>query len=76
MCRYSPWIGTANFDNRSFRLNFESSLLFEDAAVAGELAQLIEREFASAPRVRPERDRPLLTARLPEALARLMAPLL
>ena len=69
-------IGSANFDQRSFRLNFESSLLFEDPAVAGQLAELIEREFASAPRVRPERDRPLLSARLPEALARLMAPLL
>ncbi|QNN45272.1 cardiolipin synthase [Thermomonas brevis] len=69
-------IGSANFDHRSFRLNFEASLLFEDAAVAGELAQLIEREFASAPRVRADRPRPLLSVRLPEALARLMAPLL
>jgi cardiolipin synthase len=69
-------IGSANFDNRSFRLNFESSLLLEDAGVATELAQLIEREFASAPRVRADRPRPLLSARLPEALARLLAPLL
>ncbi len=69
-------IGSANFDHRSFRLNFESSLLFDDADIAGELAQLVEREFASAPRVRADRPRPLLTARLPEALARLMAPLL
>ena len=69
-------IGSANFDNRSFRLNFESSLLFEDEAVAADLAQAIEREFASAPRVRDDRARPLLGARIPEALARLMAPLL
>ena len=69
-------IGTANFDHRSFRLNFEASLLFEDAGVAAELAQVIERDFASAPRVRNDRARPLLGARLPEALARLMAPLL
>ena len=69
-------VGSANFDHRSFRLNFESSLLVDDAGVAGALAQLVEREFASAPRVRPDRERPLLTARLPEALARLMAPLL
>lgn len=69
-------VGSANFDHRSFRLNFESSLLFDDAAVAEALAQLVEREFSSAPRVRPDRERPLLTARLPEALARLMAPLL
>ena len=69
-------IGTANFDHRSFRLNFEASLLFDDAGVAADLAQVIEREFASAPRVRNDRARPLLGARLPEALARLMAPLL
>ena len=69
-------IGSANFDHRSFRLNFEASLLFDDPTVAADLAQIIEREFASAPRVRNDRDRPLLGARLPEALARLMAPLL
>ena len=69
-------IGSANFDHRSFRLNFEASLLFDDPGVAAELAQLIEREFAAAPRVRNDRARPLLGARLPEALARLMAPLL
>lgn len=69
-------IGSANFDHRSFRLNFEASLLFEDAGVAATLAQQIEREFAFAPRVRPDRPRPLWRARLPEALARLLAPLL
>ena len=69
-------IGTANFDHRSFRLNFEASLLFDDPGVAAELEQVIERDFASAPRVRNDRERPLLSARLPEALARLMAPLL
>lgn len=45
--------------------------------MASDLAQVIEREFASAPRyLRNDRARPLLGARLPEALARLMAPLL
>jgi cardiolipin synthase len=69
-------IGSANFDPRSFKLNFEVSVLFRDAAIAAELARLIEGEFASAPRVRAERARPLWTARLPEALARLLSPLL
>jgi cardiolipin synthase len=69
-------IGSANFDSRSFRLNFEVSVLFRDAAIAAELARLIEGEFASAPRVRAERARPLWSARLPEALARLLSPLL
>ncbi|MGJ4803286.1 cardiolipin synthase [Luteimonas sp. SDU82] len=69
-------IGSANFDHRSFRLNFEVSVLFDDARLCGELAQLIEGELASAPRVRQGRHRSLLGARLPEALARLLSPLL
>ncbi|RPD85313.1 cardiolipin synthase [Luteimonas sp. 100069] len=69
-------IGSANFDHRSFRLNFEVSVLFDDTGVAAALAQHIESEFAHAPRVQRGRRRPLLTARLPEALARLCSPLL
>ncbi|MGY1521226.1 cardiolipin synthase [Luteimonas sp. A482] len=69
-------VGSANFDHRSFRLNFEVSVLLEDAEMAAALAQLIEGELASAPRVRQDRPRGLLTARLPEALARLLSPLL
>ena len=69
-------LGSANFDARSFRLNFEVSVLFRDATIAAALARLIEGEFASAPRVREQRSRSLWTVRLPEALARLMSPLL
>jgi cardiolipin synthase len=69
-------IGSANFDHRSFRLNFEVSLLFHDARVASELERVIEIDFAQAPRVRVDRDRPLWRSRLPEALARLVSPLL
>ncbi len=69
-------IGTANFDNRSFRLNFEVSMLFHDHDIAAALARLIEHEFLSAPCVRDDRRRPLLQVRLPEALARLGSPLL
>jgi cardiolipin synthase len=69
-------IGSANFDHRSFRLNFEVSMLFRDAGLADELAHLISGEFTLAPRVRSDRPMPLWTARLPEALARLVSPLL
>lgn len=69
-------IGSANFDHRSFRLNFEVSMLFHDAGVAAELERLVEGEFSHAPRVRDDRDRPLLGVRLPESLARLLSPLL
>lgn len=69
-------IGSANFDHRSFRLNFEASLLVEDPALAQALKQQFEQDFTHAPRVRSDRPQPLLTARLPEALARLLSPLL
>jgi cardiolipin synthase len=69
-------IGSANFDHRSFRLNFEICLLFSDAGVAADLAALVEGEFANAPRVREDRDHSLLRSRLPEAFARLLSPLL
>jgi cardiolipin synthase len=69
-------IGSANFDARSFRLNFEVSVLFRDTTIAADLHRLIEGEFASAPRVREHRPSGLWTVRLPEALARLMSPLL
>jgi cardiolipin synthase len=69
-------IGSANFDSRSFRLNFEVSMLFRDSGVAAALAQLIEGEFAHAPRVRTDRPRSLWRVQMPEALARLLSPLL
>jgi len=69
-------VGSANFDPRSFQLNFEVSVLFRDADVAAALAQLIEGEFARAPRVREQRSQSLWTVRLPEALARLLSPVL
>jgi cardiolipin synthase A/B len=72
----SAILGSANFDHRSFRLNFEVSVLFQDRGFGAGLAKLIEGEFANAPRVRADRQRPLLAARLPEALARLLSPLL
>lgn len=69
-------IGSANFDHRSFRLNFEVSVLFDDAGIASQLQALIEADLMHAPRVRQGRHRSLLGARLPEALARLLSPLL
>jgi len=69
-------IGSANFDHRSFRLNFEVSLMFHDTALCGELATLMEHECAASVTVQAERARPLFAARLPEALARLVSPVL
>ena len=69
-------VGSANFDARSFRLNFEVSVMFARCRLAADLARLIEGEFALAPRVRDQRRRSLWTVRLPEALARLLSPVL
>lgn len=69
-------IGTANFDNRSFRLNFEVAVLFRSEDIASRLEARIKDDLAHAPRVRDDRDRPLFRARLPEAIARLGSPLL
>jgi len=41
-------VGTANFDNRSFRLNFEITLEVHDATFASELEEVFERDFADA----------------------------
>lgn len=69
-------VGSANFDHRSFRLNFEVSVLFRDQALTGRMAQLVEHECGHSIRVRDDRDRALWRSRLPEALARLVSPLL
>ena len=69
-------VGSANFDHRSFRLNFEVSVLFRDQGLAAELESLIQGECNLAPRVRADRPQPLWRTRLPEGLARLVSPLL
>jgi cardiolipin synthase len=69
-------VGSANFDHRSFRLNFEVSMLLRDAGTCEALASLLEGEFAQARRVRLDRAMGLWRHRLPEAFARLCSPLL
>ena len=41
-------VGTANFDNRSFRLNFEITLEISDPAFAGQVAAMLEKDFISS----------------------------
>tara|TARA_R110002096_G_scaffold27831_10_gene84637 strand:+ start:127 stop:1623 length:1497 start_codon:yes stop_codon:yes gene_type:complete len=42
--RYSA-IGTANFDNRSFRLNFEITMLFDDEEFSEQVEKMFEADF-------------------------------
>ena len=41
-------IGTANFDNRSFRLNFEITLQFAGREFTDQVAAMLEHDFANA----------------------------
>jgi len=39
-------VGTANFDNRSFRLNFEITVVVADHSFNSEVARMLEADFA------------------------------
>ncbi len=69
-------VGTANLDNRSFRLNFEAMAMFFDASVARDVAAMLEADFDCA----YELDRTLMQQpahiRWTAPLARLFSPLL
>ncbi len=41
-------IGTANFDNRSFRLNFEITMAVADRDLASQVRAMLEADFANA----------------------------
>jgi len=68
-------IGTANFDNRSFRLNFEVMAVVYGPALARPLASQFETDLHSAAAVRLNRPQSF-ARRLGDALARLSSPLL
>ena len=38
-------VGTANFDNRSFRLNFEATVVARDEGVCDRVAEMLERDL-------------------------------
>lgn len=67
--------GTANFDNRSFRLNFEVMAVVYGPELAGPLAAQFETDLRSAAPVRVNRSQRFLT-RLADSTARLFSPLL
>jgi cardiolipin synthase len=70
-------VGTANLDNRSFRLNFECALAIAGEETADTLAAQFDRDLTKAKRVTRSRE-----ARVPipqsilESIARLLSPLL
>jgi cardiolipin synthase len=70
-------VGSANLDNRSFRLNFEVSLLFYDTAALAELSRLFDTDKRKCSHITlKSRSRLPLPTRFAEASARLLSPLL
>lgn len=69
-------IGTANFDNRSFRLNFEITMAFADAEFSSQVRQMLEEDFANSKVVKAQqlKDRGFWF-RFAVRGARLMAPI-
>lgn len=70
-------IGTANLDNRSFRLNFELMVMTADRNFAAQVANMLEADFANAKRIGPDEflgaPAPL---RVAMHVAKLFAPIL
>ena len=70
-------VGTANLDNRSFRLNFEITAFVSDKAFTAQIAEMLETDFSGCVMVAVEEftGKPFLFRAACRA-ARLMAPLL
>ncbi len=70
-------VGSANLDNRSFRLNFEATVLVADEHFADQVAQMLEADFAQAREVIPDAEpKPRRLQQLGMRVARLFAPVL
>ncbi len=69
------FVGTANFDSRSFKLNYEVCALVYGPELAQRLARQFEDDQAVSVRVQPQR-KAAITTRLFEAGARLFSPVL
>jgi len=70
-------VGTPNFDNRSFRLNFEVTAMIVDGAFAAEMQRMFEADFAHSVELDPaELEHQSFWRRLGVGLARLASPVL
>ncbi|QGY41352.1 cardiolipin synthase [Pseudodesulfovibrio cashew] len=70
-------VGTANLDNRSFRLNFELTMLVENAAFNRQIKEMLERDFARCEETdTKEYDRKNIVYQTAVKCARLLSPIL
>ena len=69
-------VGSANFDNRSFRLNFEITAAVQDRGFAAEVCRMLEADFAQARRMTAaDYDERSWWFRFAVRLARLASPI-
>jgi cardiolipin synthase len=69
-------VGTANFDNRSFRLNFEITLLVDNPDFANQISDMLEADMQHSRKVYKEDMKTSLPWLLGMGIARLMSPVL
>ena len=70
-------VGTANFDNRSFLLNFETTVVVRDGPFCDEVAAMLEADFARAtPLTRERLHEAPFWFRFAASATRLLAPIL
>lgn len=69
-------IGTANMDNRSFRLNFEVMAAIYDQPTTAAMASQFLKDLESSTQLHADHHPDSFTQRLVASLARLAAPLL
>lgn len=70
-------VGSANWDVRSFRLNFETNALIYDTKIAKELKEYFLRDLAVCTEMTPERYATLpLKIKIKQSVSRLFSPLL
>ena len=70
-------VGTANLDNRSFRLNFELSVLINDDHFAARMDRMLQDDFANSHQISiEEASEHSLLGRIAIAGSRLLSPIL
>ena len=71
-------VGTVNFDNRSFRINFEVTMWFTHDKMISDVEKMLKKDFAAAKKVDLEKrgTRPSPVMRFMTEAARLLSPIL
>jgi cardiolipin synthase len=71
-------VGTVNFDNRSFRINFEITMWFTHERMVDDVEKMLHKDFSDAVKVDPQKPgaRPGFVLRFISEAARLFSPIL